>query len=951
MPPVTTGDKKLFLLDGYALIYRAYFAFVKNPRINSKGKNTSASFGFTNLLLDLIKNQRPSHIAVVFDPAETPSERVLLYEQYKAHREAMPEDIREALPDIKKILEAFGIPLLVVEGYEADDVIGTLSKKAEAKGFYTYMVTSDKDYGQLVTEKTRWYKPGRMGNPDEVLGIKEVCEKFSVQSPEQVIDLLGLMGDSADNIPGIPGVGEKTAVKYLQTFGSLEGLLENVHTLTGKAKERVEENMELARVSKVLATICTDVAVELDEEALAMSAPNPELLGLIFSELEFRTLGERVATAFGLQGASPKAESEEVPNLFSAQPVLGPSNAISQPAPAKALSLFSESESRPLKTIADKTVHYLVVDDINWQNQLVQTLLKLPVVAFDTETTSLEVLEAELVGFAFAASEGMAWYIPCPPQREETLEILRRFTPVFQSPTLCKVGQNLKYDVQVLANYQIAWEGPAFDTMLAHYLINPESRHNLDYLSEIYLQYSPIPTEALLGPKGKNQKNMRDIPQAQVAEYCCEDVDVTLQLYRRLEPELQQNNASALFEKVEMPLFPVLAEMERTGIRIDTDRLGEMSEQLAKETDSLDKSIQEQCGVSFNTSSPRQLGEVLFNHLKLDSKAAKTRTGQYATNEEVLQKLLGKHPVIESILALRELQKLKNTYVDALPALINPLTGRVHTHFNQTTAATGRLSSSNPNLQNIPIRTTRGQEIRLAFIPANDDFLLLCADYSQVELRIIAALSGDPAMIADFKEGLDIHTATAARVFGVPVSEVDKAMRSKAKMVNFGIIYGISAFGLAQRLAISRNDAKEIITAYFEKYPGIKQYMDNQIERARKQGYVETLLGRRRYLKDIHSANQTVRGFAERNAINAPIQGSSADIIKLAMISIAAEMRRRQYRSKLLLQVHDELVFDAHIEEAEALGEMVAQHMRNAFQTSVPLEVSVKTGKNWLEAH
>jgi len=925
------SPKKLFLLDGYALIYRAYFAFIKNPRINSRGENTSAAFGFTNLVLDILKKHQPTHIAVAFDPAETPSERNELFEAYKANREEMPEDIRSALPQIRKILSAMRIPVLLEEGYEADDVIGTLAKQAEREGFTTFMVTSDKDYGQLVSAKTFWYKPGRMGNPDEVLGVAEVCKKFEVSSPEQVIDLLGLMGDSADNIPGIPGVGEKTAVKYLKEYGSVEGLLAHAHELKGKAREKVETHADLARLSKLLATIQIDVPVQLDEADLRVEAFDREALQEVFGELEFRTMADRI---FGGSSSPAPPASAPVMDLFS----------------SAGEEVVTAGNEDGLARFDASTVCYYLVEDAQWRKQLIEKLLICEEFCFDTETDSLEALDANLVGFSFAIAPGLAWYIPCPEDKNATTELLQEFSPLFTSPSILKIGQNLKYDVQVLRNYGIDWNGPSFDTMLAHYLIQPEGRHNMDYLANTYLNYAPISTESLIGPKGKNQITMRQVETSEVARYCNEDTDITLRLKQHFAPKLEEAGLVPLFKEIEMPLFTVLAAMEREGIAIDAGFLNEMGLKLGDEIQALDRSIQEMAGYTFNTGSPRQLGEILFDRLKLDSKAKKTKSGQYATNEETLQKLAGKHPIIDKVLDLRELQKLKGTYVDALPALINPRTGRLHTHFNQTGAATGRLSSSNPNLQNIPIRTLRGQEIRRAFVPRDSNHILLCADYSQVELRIIAELSGDSAMQEDFLAGLDIHAATAARVFGVSLDQVDKAMRGKAKMVNFGIIYGISAFGLSQRLGISRTEAKEIIDAYFEKYSGIRKYMDAQVEFARKHGYVETLMGRRRYLRDIHSANQTVRGFAERNAINAPIQGSSADIIKKAMISIQKELNSRVMQSVMVLQVHDELVFDALRSEVEELKELVVVRMEQAHQTRVPLKVDAQVGANWLEA-
>ncbi len=929
MAETEANDKRLFLLDGFALIYRAYFAFIKNPRVNSQGMNTSAAFGFTNLLHDLLRKQKPSHFAVVFDPMETPTERIEAFAEYKANREAMPEDIRQALPYIARIVEAMNIPLLVVEGYEADDVIGTLARKAEAEGFTTYMVTSDKDYGQLVTDKVLWYRPGRMQTPDQVLGPKEVCEKFDLERPEQVIDLLGLMGDAVDNIPGIPGVGEKTAVKLLKEFGSMEAILERADEIKGKLGEKVRENKEQALLSRQLATIITDVPIDFDPKALHVDPPNEEALREVFTELEFRNLAEKI---LGTSIAPRQLD------LFSSQE--------SQEGEAQ-----SSGDVQAPKTLEDWPHQYFTVQDSHWIEDLLALLHKQERICFDTETTALHIMDAELVGMAFSIKPGQAYYVPVPEDKMAAKELLAQFRPLFEREDLEWIGQNLKYDLSVMAQHGMAIKGKLFDTMLAHYIMQPEQRHNMDYLALTYLGYEAIPTSELLGPKGKNQKTMREVPLEKVATYACEDVDVTLQLAQRFAPELEKVNGQEVFLKAEMPLIRVLSSMEQEGVALDKEALALMSKEYQKIIDNTYVEIQELAGMEFNPGSPKQLGEVLFDHLKLDEKAKKTRTGQYSTNEETLKKLEGKHPIIAHIFEWRELQKLKSTYIDALPELIHPRTGRIHTSYNQAVAATGRLSSQHPNLQNIPIRTERGRLIRKAFVPRGEEYKLLAADYSQVELRIIAELSGETHMLQAFRDQVDIHAATAARVFGVGLNQVDKTMRSKAKMVNFGIIYGISAFGLSQRLGIARKEAAEIIDAYFEQYPGIKAYMDRQIEFARKHGYVETILGRRRYLPDIQSGNGTVRGFAERNAINAPIQGSAADIIKLAMIRLFEAMEAEKLKSRMVLQVHDELVFDAHVSELDALESLVKEHMEQAYAMEVPLVVEVNSGNNWLEAH
>lgn len=931
------NQKKLFLLDGYALVYRAYFAFINNPRINSKGLNTSAMFGFTNLLVDVLKKQKPTHIAVVFDPQEEASERSGIYEEYKAHRQEMPEDLQKALPYVARIIDAFRIPLIIKEGYEADDVIATLARQAEKRGFTTYMMTSDKDYGQLVTENTFWYKPGRMGSPDEVLGINEVCKKFNIESPAQVIDLLGLMGDASDNIPGIPGVGEKTALKLLKEFGSVENLLANTHKLSGKLKEKVEEHAELALLSKQLATIITDVPIEFDEKALQLEEPDKEKLRELFAELEFRTLSERILgeSISGIASSLPGAQME----LFGTD-----TNTNNRKDITPSIQNF--------KVLGDIKHQYFIVNDPNWQKDLIAELLKQKEVCIDTETTSLDALQAELVGISFCFKIHQAYYIPLPENRAETLKILETFRPFFENTEILKIGQNIKYDLIVLANYGIALKGPLFDTMLAHYVIKPELRHSMDFLAETYLHYKPIATEELIGAKGKKQKSMRDVPVQQVAEYCNEDTDVTFQLKKVFAPQLKETKTEQVFETVEMPLVPVLAHMEREGVRIDAEFLKEYSHELDKEAQALEKKVYEQAGEAFNLASPRQLGEVLFEKLKLDPKAKKTKTGQYATGEDVLLKLASKHPIVNDILEYREITKLKSTYVDALPQLINLQTGRVHTSYMQAVAVTGRLSSQNPNLQNIPIRTERGKKIRKAFIARNEEYVLLSADYSQIELRLVAEMSGDKNMIEAFQQGKDIHTATAAKVYGVAEIEVTKEMRHKAKSVNFGIIYGQGAFGLAENLGISRTEAKEIIDNYFKQFPGIKQYMEKQIAFAREHGYVQTLLGRKRWLSDINSANFTVRGFAERNAINMPLQGTAADMIKLAMIHIYKHLQQINSKSFMILQVHDELIFDVHQAELEHLKKIVVDIMQQALPLQhVPIVAEVGVGPNWLEAH
>jgi DNA polymerase-1 len=925
--------KKLFLLDAMALIYRAYFALNKNPRINSKGQNTSAILGFTNTLLDVLNNERPSHIGVAFDTM-APTLREEGFADYKANREKMPEDIAASLPYIVKMVEAMNIPILKVDGYEADDVIGTLAKKAEQDDFEVYMMTPDKDFGQLVSDNIYMYKPARMGNKPEVLGVDEICSKYKIKRPEQLIDILGLWGDASDNIPGVPGVGEKTASKLISEHDSIENLLENTDKLKGKLKENLENYSDQALLSKQLATIILDVPIDFDADALKHGDPDKEQLAELFSELEFRRLTKRVFGEDSDQGQESKTEdkTEQAANdLFS--------------------SAGQELPATRYSTLGDVDHQYHMVDTDKKIEGLLNRLGKSVSFCFDTETTGLNANEAELVGISFAVQAHEAWYVPVPENYNDALELVQRFKPYFENDKIGKTGQNLKYDISVLRWYDVHVKGTLFDTMIAHYLIEPDLRHNMDFLAETYLNYSPVSIETLIGKKGKNQLSMRSVEPEKLKDYACEDADITWQLKNVFEPMLNETSTIKLFNDIEMPLVPVLASMEAEGVRLETDVLGEFSVSLEKDIEEVEKSIQELAGESFNISSPKQLGEILFEKLKVTDKPKLTKTKQYSTSEDVLVKLSDKHPIINKILDYRSLTKLKSTYVDALPRLINPRDNRIHTSYNQAVAATGRLSSNNPNLQNIPIRTPRGREIRKAFVPRNDDYTMLAADYSQIELRIIAELSEDPDLIETFVKGLDVHSATASRIFNVALEEVTADMRRSAKTVNFGIVYGISAFGLSERLNIPRKEAAEIIGQYFSKYPGVKAYMDHTIDFARKNGYVETMMGRRRYLRDINSSNATVRGFAERNAINAPVQGSSADMIKIAMIKIHQVMMKEKMKSKMILQVHDELVFDALKEEVQDLKEIVAEKMNNAIQMTVPLVVDMKTGSNWLEAH
>ena len=919
---------KLFLFDAYALIYRSYYAFIKNPRINSKGLNTSAVMGFCNTLHEVLQKEQPKYLGVAFDP-HGPTFRNEAYEQYKAQREETPEDIRKAVPIIKDILGAMHIPVLEVAGYEADDVIGTLARKAGTEGIDTYMLTPDKDYGQLVGGNVKMFRP-RHGGGYETLDAEGIKEKYGISSPEQVIDLLGLMGDSADNIPGCPGVGEKTAVKLITQFGSIDALLHRTDELKGALKKKVEENKEQIEFSKFLATIKTDVPIDLNLDELTVKAPDEKRIIEIFNDLEFKTFAERFLN-------KPKQQQKKVSSqldLFGEIPTDG----------------AEEIKNGPSQSIKTVVHDYQLVDKEEDIQKLCDFLITKSFVSFDTETTSTEAINAELVGLSFCVEEKQAFYVPVPADRQEAEKIVNIFKPLYESEEILKIGQNMKYDIEVLGNYGIEVKGKMFDTMIAHYLIQPELRHNMDYMAEIYLGYQTIHIEELIGPKGKGQKNMRDLTPEQIYEYAAEDADITLQLKNKLEPELKKYVAEDLFYNIEMPLMPVLAEMEMNGVRIDTDSLKETSGVLTSRMKEIESRIYELAGMEFNIASPKQVGEVLFDKLKIVEKAKKTKTGQYVTNEEVLQSLKHKHEIVADILEHRGLKKLLGTYVDALPKLINPRTGHIHTSFNQTVTATGRLSSSDPNLQNIPVRGEDGKEIRKAFIP-EPGCEFFSADYSQIELRVMAHLSGDENMIEAFREGYDIHAATAAKIYKEDISDVSRDQRTKAKRANFGIIYGITVFGLAERLEISRDEAKQLISGYFETFPKVKEYMDKSIQRARAMGYAETLFHRRRYLADINSHNATVRGFAERNAINAPIQGTAADIIKVAMIRIHRRFKAEGIQSKMILQVHDELNFSVLPEEHEKVERIVMEEMQNAFEMQVPLVADSGWGKNWLEAH
>ena len=932
-------NSKLFLLDAYALIYRAYYAFIKNPRINSKGFNTSAILGFVNTLEEVLKKENPTHIGVAFDPPG-PTFRHEAFEQYKAQREETPEAIRLSVPIIKDIIKAYRIPILEVAGYEADDVIGTLATEAGNQGITTYMMTPDKDYGQLVTDHLFMYRPKYGDKEFEVMGVEQVKAKFDIQSPAQVIDMLGLMGDSSDNIPGCPGVGEKTAQKLIAEFGSIENLLEHTDQLKGALKTKVETNREMIIFSKFLATIKVDVPIRLDMNSLVREQADEDTLRKIFEELEFRTLMERIFKKES-SPASPIAGT-----LFNQEngPVQG--NLFEEFTPDHT----NEEKKSNLESLNSLSYDYQLIDTEEKRNEIIKKLLTSETLALDTETTGTDPMDAELVGMSFSITENQAFYVPVPAEREEAIKIIREFEPVFKNEKSLKVGQNIKYDMLVLQNYGIEVRGKLFDTMVAHYVLQPELRHNMDYLAEIYLHYQTIHIEELIGPKGKGQKNMRDLSPQEVYLYACEDADVTLKLKNILEQELKKNDAEKLFYEIEMPLVPVLVNIESNGVRLDTEALKQSSEHFTTRLQSIEKEIYTLAEGEFNIASPKQVGEILFDKLKIVEKAKKTKTGQYVTSEEVLESLRNKHDIIGKILEYRGLKKLLSTYIDALPQLINPKTGRIHTSFNQTVTATGRLSSSNPNLQNIPIRDEDGKEIRKAFIP-DDGCSFFSADYSQIELRIMAHLSEDKNMIDAFLSGYDIHAATAAKIYKVDIKEVTADMRRKAKTANFGIIYGISVFGLAERMNVDRKEAKELIDGYFETYPQVKSYMDKSIQVAREHGYVETIFHRKRFLPDINSRNAVVRGYAERNAINAPIQGSAADIIKVAMARIYERFKAEGLKAKMILQVHDELNFSVPAKEKEIVEQVVIEEMEKAYRMHVPLKADCGWGTNWLEAH
>ncbi|GET27202.1 DNA polymerase I [Prolixibacter sp. NT017] len=925
------NPKRLFLLDAYALIYRSYFAFIKNPRYNSKGLNTSAIMGFLNTLEQILKQEDPSHIAVAFD-LKAPTFRHEMYEPYKANREEMPEDLRKSIPYIRQLIEAYHIPIVEREGFEADDVIGTLAKSAEKEGYEVFMVTPDKDYAQLVSENIFMYKPKRSGNDLEVWGLKEVSENFQVQKPEQVIDILGLMGDTADNIPGCPGIGPKTAMKLISDFASVDGVYQNIDKLKGKQKERLVENEDQVRISRKLAKIILDVPLDAKPDGLVRTEPDKNVLRDLFSELEFKTLAKRIL-------------NEEVPvqqeNNFQQGTLFGAPESPQEP----------EMAPENISDINLTDHEYFLMDTPELRADLRADLCVLKEFCFDTETTDIDPHTAQLVGMSFSWKDHEAFYVPVPADQKEAQALVDEFRSIFADERIMKIGQNIKYDILVMGNYGIEVKGEIFDTMIAHYLVQPELRHNLDYLSELFLGYKKVATEELIGKKGKNQRSMRDVAVSKIKEYAGEDADITWQLKPILARELEKAGVEKLFREVEMPLLNVLVDMEQAGVKIDKEALDAYAEKLREQIITLEKDIHQLAGEDFNVSSPKQLGVILFEKLKLDSKAKKTKTKQYSTNEETLVKLQDKHEIVGKVLDYRGLKKLLSTYVEALPKLINARTGKIHTSFNQAIAATGRLSSNNPNLQNIPIRDENGREIRKAFVPSDDKHVYLSADYSQIELRIMAAISGDKAMMEAFRNGEDIHATTAAKIYGVPLNEVTSDMRRKAKTANFGIIYGISAFGLSQRLNIPRTEAKQLIDGYFENFSRVKQFMDEQIHNAREKGYVETLMGRKRYLPDINSSNAVVRGVAERNAINAPIQGSAADVIKVAMINIHRKMQEKGLKSKMMLQVHDELNFDALKDELEVLKKLVKHEMEHAVELDVPLTVDMQSAANWLEAH
>ncbi len=945
----TTPDKRLFLLDAMALVYRAYYALIRNPRLTSKGRNTNAQFGFTNTLVELINKEKPSHLAVAFD-THAPTERHTDFADYKANREEAPEDLLASLPDIKRIIEGFNLPVMEMDGFEADDVIGTLAKQAAEQGYEVYMVTPDKDYGQLVSDKIFIYKPPAFGNKEEILGPKEVCAKWNIKEVNQVIDILGLMGDAVDNIPGIPGVGEKTAAKLLAEYGTLEAVLENAEKIKGALGEKVRAGKDLAVLSKKLATIITNVPVDFHEESFRIKEYNKEVLEEVFAELEFKTLGKRIlGESFSVyEGGETPANPSGQTDLFGA--------AVQKPASSKAIREAQTEENdaglKAEKNITNTLHTYQAVQTDEELAALMEQLMLASEICFDTETTGIDANNVELVGLSFSVKTNEAYYIPVSANQDEARQLLQKFASLFARENVLWIGQNIKYDLLVLKWYGIELKGKLFDTMLAHYVIEPEGRRSMDLLSAQYLGYEPVHIDELIGKKGKNQGTMRDVELEKIKDYAAEDADITLQLKHVFEPIVKAKEVERVFNEIENPLVKVLTDMEYEGVKVDTDFLNEYSVQLDKEAKESEQRVYEQAGLKFNLASPKQLGDVLFEHLKLDPKAKKTKTGQYATGEEVLLKLSHQHKIVDDILAFRELTKLKSTYVDALPQMINPRTGRVHTSFNQAVAVTGRLSSNNPNLQNIPIRTERGREIRKAFVPRSNEFVLMSADYSQIELRIVAAISKDPNMVEAFKQHKDIHTATAAKVYGVAEEDVTKEMRYKAKSVNFGIIYGQGAFGLAENLGISRTEAKEIIENYKKQFANVQQYMDDMMNFAREHGYVQTLMGRKRWLRDINSGNAVVRGYAERNAINMPIQGTAADMIKLAMIKLQGELKKQHFKSKMILQVHDELVFDAHKDEIELIRSIVIECMQNAMSLGeVPVIAEVGTGLNWLEAH
>lgn len=934
----TTEQKRLFLLDAYALIFRGYYAFIKNPRINSKAQNTSAVFGFMLALFDVIRREKPDHLAVAFDK-EGSAERTELFADYKANRDETPEPIRWSIPHIKSILKAMHIPCLEIAGVEADDLIGTLAKQAEKEDFKVYMVTPDKDYAQLVSENIFMYRPSRMGNDIEIWGIPEVQKRFEVESPLQVIDYLGMMGDSSDNIPGLPGVGDKTAKKFIKQYGNMEGLLEHADEIKGKMGERLRENKEIGILSKKLATIRLDCDVQFDAKDFTLDEPDVPAVQALFEELEFRRLQTQFLAM--VNGEGKKLKPGATPSENQAQAQLG---LFGQPGTEGTASLTSDK-----KTLADTDHHYQLVEGALSRKLFLEKLLQQKEVSFDTETTSLDTAEAELVGIAFSWEAGKGYYLPCSPYEDEVKELLEPLRTFFESETIVKIAQNMKYDLKVLHKYGINIRGPLFDTMLAHYLINPDMRHNMDLLAETYLNYTPQPITELIG-KGRSQISMREVSLNDQKEYAVEDADITLQLAQKFKAMMKENETEKLFYDIEMPLMPVLAAMEQEGINLDEDFLKELEKAAHDDLIRLQGEIFALAEMEFKISSPKQLGEVLFDHMKLVDRPKKTKTGQYTTSEDVLSELADKHPIINKVLEWRQLKKLLSTYITALPTQV-AADGRVHTDYMQAVAATGRLSSNNPNLQNIPIRTERGREVRKAFIPRDENHVLMAADYSQIELRIIAALSQEDTMIEAFANNEDIHTSTASRVFGVPIDEVTREQRSNAKTVNFGIIYGVSAFGLSNQTNLSRAESKELIDLYYQTYPKLRAYMQDQIEEARQKGYVETVLGRRRYLPMINSRNQTVRGQSERNAVNAPIQGSAADIIKIAMINIHKELQEGNYQTKMLLQVHDELVFDVPRDELEKVKAMITEKMESAYTLAVPLDVEAGVGENWLEAH